>query len=168
MYILLDLAIISRNLLYPFTHLLHKVKSISIWFTYVISTPQLTQEETKIFISSKIVIFFLFSSTKSENSREMEQVLQGDVVKGVGISRRSEVTGKGCRYKFRVWMYTQYVCENDTSWTIPGMGGGCKGEQGRVNSSIIHLIHCKNFCKCHSVPPLNTIKNIDRRQKRRQ
>jgi hypothetical protein len=30
----------------------------------------------------------------------------------------------------------------------------------RVNSSIRYLIHCKNFCKCHNVPPPNTIKKI--------
>jgi hypothetical protein len=28
-----------------------------------------------------------------------------------------------------------------------------------VNSSIIHLIYCKNFCKCHNAPPPSTIKN---------
>jgi hypothetical protein len=33
--------------------------------------------------------------------------------------------------------------------TIPGIGEG-------VNSSMIHLIHCKNLCKCHSVPPPST------------
>jgi hypothetical protein len=26
-----------------------------------------------------------------------------------------------------------------------------------VNSSVIYLIHCKNFCKCDNVPPTNTI-----------
>jgi hypothetical protein len=23
----------------------------------------------------------------------------------------------------------------------------------RVNSSMIYLIHCKNLCKCYSIPP---------------
>jgi hypothetical protein len=46
--------------------------------------------------------------------------------------------------------------------TIPGVGG--VWGQGRmievVNSSVIYLISCKNFCKCHNVPPLSiTIKN---------
>jgi hypothetical protein len=36
--------------------------------------------------------------------------------------------------------------------TIPGMGGG-----GGVNSSMIYLIHCKNFCKYHNAPPPSTI-----------
>jgi hypothetical protein len=45
--------------------------------------------------------------------------------------------------------------------TIPGMGDG---RQRRVldgvNSSMIYLIYCKNFCKCHNVPPPSTtIKN---------
>jgi hypothetical protein len=42
--------------------------------------------------------------------------------------------------------------------TVPGIrGGGAKGEwwRGR-NSSLIYLIHCKNLCKCHSVPPPST------------
>jgi hypothetical protein len=25
-----------------------------------------------------------------------------------------------------------------------------------VNSSMIYLIYCKNFCKCHNVPPPST------------
>jgi hypothetical protein len=39
--------------------------------------------------------------------------------------------------------------------TIPGIGGrGDKREWWRgVNSSMIYLIHYKNFCKCHNVPP---------------
>jgi hypothetical protein len=46
---------------------------------------------------------------------------------------------------------------------VPGVGGGLdKGELWRgVNSSMIYLIHCKNFHKCHSVPlPSKTIKKI--------
>jgi hypothetical protein len=38
--------------------------------------------------------------------------------------------------------------------TIPGMGEwGTKENGGGVNSS---MIYCKNFCKCHNVPPLST------------
>jgi hypothetical protein len=33
--------------------------------------------------------------------------------------------------------------------TIAGMVEG-------VNSSIVYLIYCKNFCKCHNVPPPST------------
>jgi hypothetical protein len=36
--------------------------------------------------------------------------------------------------------------------SIPGMGRECiKENDGGVNSSMIYLIHCKNFCKCHNV-----------------
>jgi hypothetical protein len=28
-----------------------------------------------------------------------------------------------------------------------------------MNSSMIYLIHGKNFCKCHNVPPPSTTKN---------
>jgi hypothetical protein len=37
--------------------------------------------------------------------------------------------------------------------TIPEMGkGGIKENDGGVNST---MIYCKNFCKCHNVPPNN-------------
>jgi hypothetical protein len=36
--------------------------------------------------------------------------------------------------------------------TTPGMGDGIKENGGGVNSTMIYLIHCKNFCKCHNVP----------------
>jgi hypothetical protein len=36
--------------------------------------------------------------------------------------------------------------------TIPGMqGGGIKGNDGGVNSTVIYF---KNFCKCHNEPPV--------------
>jgi hypothetical protein len=51
-------------------------------------------------------------------------------------------------------------CKNDTVETIPGIGEGRKKESGGgVNSSMIYLIHCKNFCKSHNVlPPSSIIK----------
>jgi hypothetical protein len=33
-----------------------------------------------------------------------------------------------------------------------------KNGGGGGNLSIIYLIHCKNFCKCHNVPTPSTIK----------
>jgi hypothetical protein len=43
--------------------------------------------------------------------------------------------------------------------TIPEIGGvGYKGESsGGMNTCVIYLTHCKNFCKCHNVPPPSTI-----------
>jgi hypothetical protein len=42
---------------------------------------------------------------------------------------------------------------------VPGMG---EGRQRRmmegVNSTMIYLIYCKKFCKCHNLPPVTTIK----------
>jgi hypothetical protein len=36
--------------------------------------------------------------------------------------------------------------------TIPGVGGrGNKGRWEGMNPSMIYLVHCKNFCKCHNV-----------------
>jgi hypothetical protein len=41
--------------------------------------------------------------------------------------------------------------------TIPGMRERrMVGMVEGVDSSTIYLIHCKNFCKCHSAHPLNT------------
>jgi hypothetical protein len=44
--------------------------------------------------------------------------------------------------------------------TTPGMEGGSRKRAVEgVNSNVIYLIHCKNFCKCHSVLlPSTTIK----------
>jgi hypothetical protein len=35
-------------------------------------------------------------------------------------------------------------------------GWGIKKSVKRVNSHMIYLIYCKNFCKCHSVPSNST------------
>jgi hypothetical protein len=45
--------------------------------------------------------------------------------------------------------------------TIPRMGGKrrIKKNVEGVKSSMIYLIYCKNFCKCHSVPSPSTIQN---------
>jgi hypothetical protein len=38
--------------------------------------------------------------------------------------------------------------------TIPGIGGGeLRLAVEGVNSSVVYLIHCKNPCKCHNIPP---------------
>jgi hypothetical protein len=34
-----------------------------------------------------------------------------------------------------------------------------------VNLSMIYLINCKNFCKCHNVPPPSTTIKINKLQK---
>jgi hypothetical protein len=39
---------------------------------------------------------------------------------------------------------------------IPGMGESGMKRSGGVNSS---MIYCKNFCKCHNVPPPSTTIN---------
>jgi hypothetical protein len=41
--------------------------------------------------------------------------------------------------------------------TISGMGkGGKKKNFGGVNSNMIHVIYCKNLCKCHNMTyPVN-------------
>jgi hypothetical protein len=45
--------------------------------------------------------------------------------------------------------------------TIPGIEGRrIKERLDGVNSSMIYLIHCKNFSKCHNIPLPSTIKKI--------
>jgi hypothetical protein len=34
--------------------------------------------------------------------------------------------------------------------------GGMKENVGGMNSSMIYLMYCKKFCKCHLIPPLST------------
>jgi hypothetical protein len=42
---------------------------------------------------------------------------------------------------------------------ISEMGGReIKENGGGVNSCMIYLTYCKNFCRCHNVPTLSTIK----------
>jgi hypothetical protein len=51
-------------------------------------------------------------------------------------------------------MYAQ-VCKwkNDTNWNYSKKEGKREWE---LNSSVTYLIHCKNLCKCHNVPPPST------------
>jgi hypothetical protein len=53
-----------------------------------------------------------------------------------------------------------YKCRNDTCWTARKIREGCMSENsGRVNSSMIYLMHYKNLCKCYNVSrPSTTIK----------
>jgi hypothetical protein len=42
--------------------------------------------------------------------------------------------------------------------------GGIKENDEGVNSSMIYLIHCKNICKWHNVPPPSTTIKKKRRK----
>jgi hypothetical protein len=69
---------------------------------------------------------------------------------GVGTSGRGEEVGKGCRKVNIVQiLYTMYINgKRIPIETIPRMGGGgVKENGGGVNSSMMNLIHYKNFCK---------------------
>jgi hypothetical protein len=59
-------------------------------------------------------------------------------------------------------MYSQVCkCNNDTCWnSYRNRGRGMKESSQRVSSSIIYLIYCKSFCKCHNVPPPSTTTKI--------
>jgi hypothetical protein len=44
---------------------------------------------------------------------------------------------------------------------IPGLGEGRRKKNGGgVNSTVIHLIYCKNFCKCHNIPQAQSKKKV--------
>jgi hypothetical protein len=83
-------------------------------------------------------------------------------VRFVTSGKRKEV-GKRCRIVNMVQILCIHVCKwkNDTC----GNYSRNRGKEGqrrmveRVNSNMIYLIHCKNFCKCDNVPsPSTTIK----------
>jgi hypothetical protein len=63
---------------------------------------------------------------------------------------------KGCRMVKLVQILCTQVCKwkNESCWNYSRNGGrGIKENDGGVNSSMIHLIYCKNFCKRHNVHP---------------
>jgi hypothetical protein len=78
---------------------------------------------------------------------------------GVWYQWKGEGVGKGHGRMNSVQILCTQVCrwKNDTCWTIPGMGGWRRRMVKEINSSMIHLLYCKNFCKCHNVPPPSTI-----------
>jgi hypothetical protein len=49
-----------------------------------------------------------------------------------------------------------YTCMKMEKWDLLKLfqewGKGGKEDDGGVNSTIIYLIYCKNFCKYHSCP----------------
>jgi hypothetical protein len=50
---------------------------------------------------------------------------------------------------------------------VPGIRGeGMKESSGNVNSNVMYLIHCKNFCKYSNVPPPSTIKKQNHQNSR--
>jgi hypothetical protein len=58
-------------------------------------------------------------------------------------------------------MYVNATCKHVE--TVPGIRKGEMGERnGGVNPSMIYLIHCKNLCKCHSVPTPSTAIKINK------
>jgi hypothetical protein len=47
------------------------------------------------------------------------------------------------------------MCVNGKMRPVETMGMGGEGKRRMmegINSSMIYLIYCKNFCKCHNVP----------------
>jgi hypothetical protein len=62
-------------------------------------------------------------------------------------------------FNSKLFQYCIYIYVNGKMRpvkTVPGMGEGCnKWDDGGgwVNSTMIYLIYCKNFCECHNVPP---------------
>jgi hypothetical protein len=104
---------------------------------------------------------FYFSSTKSQN-KSVEQVLS----EGDGTSGREEDVEKECRrvniVQTLVCIYVngeRYLLKLLQEWEKENR----KESDGGVNSTMIYLIYCKNFCKCHNVfPPTKTIKKENR------
>jgi hypothetical protein len=107
-----------------------------------------------------------FSFTKSEY-RRAEQVLWW--WERVGASGRGKKVGKGCR-RVNIVQYCVHMYVNGKKWDCSRKEErGDKGEWSRgVNSSMIYLIYCKNFCKCHTVSPPSTKKQNKQTNKKKK
>jgi hypothetical protein len=80
----------------------------------------------------------------------IEQEGGKDPVWGVGTSRERKLEGE----------YIANKCPHACKWKngsleiIPKLGlWEIKESNGGVNSTMMYLIYCKNFGKCHNVPP---------------
>jgi hypothetical protein len=74
--------------------------------------------------------------------------------------------GKWWRMVNMVQILSTHVCKwkNETCGNCSrNEGGGIKENDGGVNSNMIYLIYCKNFCKCLNVPPPSTTIKINLR-----
>jgi hypothetical protein len=108
--------------------------------------------------------FMLFSFTKLENGRA-EQALRS---KGLGEDWHWWEGGVGEERDRRMntvqIIYTYvYKYKNDAPWNCSSnQARGCKREEEQMNSSTIHLTHCKNLCKCYNVCTIqhNNIKSL--------
>jgi hypothetical protein len=87
---------------------------------------------------------------------------------GAGTSGRWQGKGIGGWIQYKKCVYTYVNVKLVPVETIPGMGGGGNKGEG-VNSSMIYLIHCKNFWKCYNVPsPRTTIKIIFKKNEKKK
>jgi hypothetical protein len=107
--------------------------------------------------NSMFLFLGFFSSTKLEN-RRIEQVLS----KRWGAWHRWEGGGGRQRGSWMNLVQIMYIhvckCKNDTGWNCSrNWGWGMKESSGGGEFNMIYLIHCKNLCKCYSVPSPNTI-----------
>jgi hypothetical protein len=67
------------------------------------------------------------------------------------------VLGKEGKRVNTLYLNTAYLKAKMVSVEATGGGGGEERRVGEgMNPSMKYLIHCKNFCKNHSVPPPNT------------
>jgi hypothetical protein len=108
-----------------------------------------------VYLKQEKISFFLLDTTwVGLMHRRMKQGLLGGWYHWEGgggrdRSRRATMIQKMSKHV--------YKCKNNTCWNLSWNGReGIKESGGKVNSSMIYLIHCKNFCKCHKVPPPST------------
>jgi hypothetical protein len=101
-----------------------------------------------MFQASKNVTFFFF-------------ILQNQRTGGQNRSRRGstsgrrQVAGKEGRRVNTVQILCTHVCKCKTD-TSPEMGRVKESCGGGESKYGIFGIHCKNFCKCHKIPPSST------------
>jgi hypothetical protein len=66
---------------------------------------------------------------------------------------------------FFLIFYLFYSTKSENRRAEQDWGGGVQESDGGGNSSMTYLIHCKNLCKCHNIPPPSTTINGKNRKK---
>jgi hypothetical protein len=102
-----------------------------------------------------LVFFFFFFYNIGD--QEGGQILQGMRGTELPVLVVGEATRKGGRRMNTVQKMCTHECKctNITYWKYFRNGGWVIKVEG-MNSRMMHLIHCKNFNKCHNIPPPST------------
>jgi hypothetical protein len=82
-------------------------------------------------------------------NRKVKQVLPG-----IGTNGRGEDIRKGCRRVKMVEILYVLMCINGKIRPAETISGMRRGKRRKMEGGNSTMICCKNFGKCHNVPPL--------------